>query len=85
MWVLVQGEDELLAKYKQSHLESYMEDNQRVAFCPSVPWCGRAVEVRAGGSVPVAACSKTYRYVGKDRTTRDVVANASAGETQLAM
>jgi hypothetical protein len=36
----------LLNKYKQSHLESYMEDNQRVTFCPSKPWCGRAIEVR---------------------------------------
>ncbi len=36
-----------LAKYRQSHLESYMEDNKNVVFCPSVPWCGRAVEVRS--------------------------------------
>jgi ariadne-1 len=43
--MFLQSESELLSKYKQSHLESYMEDNQRVAFCPSVPWCGCAVEV----------------------------------------
>jgi hypothetical protein len=43
---ILQGDTALLNKYKQSHLESYMEDNQRVAFCPSVPWCGRAIEVR---------------------------------------
>lgn len=43
--IVLQGEQTLLAKYKQSHIESYMEDNQRVAFCPSVPWCGRAIEV----------------------------------------
>lgn len=42
----MQGDPALLNKYKQSHLESYMEDNQRVAFCPSTPWCGRAIEVR---------------------------------------
>jgi hypothetical protein len=41
----VQNDASLLHKYKQSHLESYMEDNQRVAFCPSTPWCGRAIEV----------------------------------------
>ena len=40
-----QGDPVLLNKYKQSHLESYMEDNQRVVFCPSAPWCGRAIEV----------------------------------------
>jgi hypothetical protein len=45
-WPLLQDESQLLQKYKQSHLESYMEDNHKVAFCPSVPWCGRAVEVR---------------------------------------
>jgi hypothetical protein len=36
---------QVLQKYKQSLLESYMEDNAKVRFCPSVPWCGRAVEV----------------------------------------
>jgi hypothetical protein len=41
-----QDDPVLLNKYKQSHLESYMEDNQRVTFCPSKPWCGRAIEVR---------------------------------------
>lgn len=41
-----QGKPELLAKYRQSHLESYLEDNPRVAFCPSAPWCGHAVQVR---------------------------------------
>jgi hypothetical protein len=54
----LQSEPELLSKYKQSHLESYMEDNQRVAFCPSVPWCGRAVEVSAD-----AAFCRTGRHV----------------------
>ncbi len=24
---------------------SYVEDNARVNFCPSVPWCGHAVQV----------------------------------------
>jgi hypothetical protein len=50
LYSCLQEKPELLQKYKQSHLESYMEDNQRVAFCPSVPWCGRAVEVRSGSS-----------------------------------
>lgn len=51
-----QGDTALLNKYKQSHLESYMEDNQRVAFCPSVPWCGRAVEVRSHAVVTLLLC-----------------------------
>lgn len=44
-----QAEPVLLSKYHQSHLESYLEDNQKVAFCPSKPWCGNAIEVRQGG------------------------------------
>jgi hypothetical protein len=41
----LQGEKELLAKYTNSRLESYMEDNNRVTYCPSTPWCGHAIEV----------------------------------------
>ena len=36
-----------LAKYKQARLMSYLEDNHNVRFCPSVPWCGNAVQVRS--------------------------------------
>ena len=41
----MQGEKELLAKYTNSRLASYMEDNNRVTYCPSTPWCGHAIEV----------------------------------------
>lgn len=46
-----QAEPEVFAKYAHSHMQSYLEDNARVAFCPSAPWCGNAVEVggRAAG------------------------------------
>lgn len=44
---------QVLQKYKQSLLESYMEDNAKVRFCPSVPWCGRAVEVRSSNITDV--------------------------------
>lgn len=43
---VAQGNPSLLEKYSQSHLQSYLEDNARVAFCPSAPWCGHAIEVR---------------------------------------
>eukprot|EP00775_Hariotina_reticulata_P013428 gene13428-13556_t len=59
----MQGAEELLAKYKQSHLESYMEDNQRVTFCPSVPWCGRAVEVDSDPYVePECSCGLSFCF-----------------------
>lgn len=38
--------NEALDKYKHSMALSYVEDNARVNFCPSVPWCGHAVQVR---------------------------------------
>ena len=41
----LQDEPALFAKYNQSHLESYLDENTRVAFCPSAPWCGHAIEV----------------------------------------
>jgi len=67
----MQGDPALLNKYKQSHLESYMEDNQRVAFCPSTPWCGRAIEVRASMQSCLAQqhAGTAYR-AGSDHWTR---------------
>lgn len=35
-----------LGKYTHSLALSYVEDNARVQFCPSVPWCGHAIQVR---------------------------------------
>ena len=35
---------ELHAKYCQRLLESYIDDNKRVKWCPSTPHCGRAVQ-----------------------------------------
>lgn len=34
-----------LKKYEQSRLDSYIEDNNHVHWCPSVPNCGRAVQM----------------------------------------
>ncbi|KAF6250673.1 hypothetical protein COO60DRAFT_1471727 [Scenedesmus sp. NREL 46B-D3] len=68
---VMKSESELLSKYKQSHLESYMEDNQRVAFCPSVPWCGHAVEVDSDPYVePECPCGK----INGDSETRNWLA-----------
>jgi hypothetical protein len=47
---------QVFQKYKQSLLESYMEDNAKVRFCPSVPWCSRAVEVRSSSADADAGC-----------------------------
>ena len=37
----------LASRYSRDRLQSYLEDNARVRFCPSAPWCGRCIEVRA--------------------------------------
>ncbi|CAD7702037.1 unnamed protein product [Ostreobium quekettii] len=34
-----------LKRYQQALLESYIEDNQNVRWCPSAPHCGRAIQV----------------------------------------
>lgn len=58
-----QGEAALYAKYTSSHLESYLEDNTRVAFCPSTPWCGHAIEVDGDPYVePECACGVTFCF-----------------------
>eukprot|EP00877_Chromochloris_zofingiensis_P002490 jgi/Chrzof1/12241/Cz06g26220.t1 len=60
---VMKDQAELLSKYQQSHLESYMEDNHRVAFCPSVPWCGHAVEVDSDPYVePQCSCGVSFCF-----------------------
>mmetsp|Transcript_37117 Transcript_37117/g.94848 ORF Transcript_37117/g.94848 Transcript_37117/m.94848 type:complete len:608 (-) Transcript_37117:139-1962(-) len=36
---------EVVKKYERSLLESFIEDNKKVRWCPSVPHCGNAIEV----------------------------------------
>lgn len=43
---LLKGNKELLAKYEQTLLESYIDDNKRAKWCPSVPHCGHAVRCK---------------------------------------
>ena len=40
---LIQGDAALLAKYSGTLAASYIEDNARVCWCPSVPHCGNAI------------------------------------------
>ena len=42
---LLQHEPKLLQKYEEKLLDSYIEDNKSVRWCPSVPHCGRAIQV----------------------------------------
>lgn len=42
---LLARDTNLLKLYERTHLNSYVEDNAHVRFCPSVPWCERAVQV----------------------------------------
>lgn len=42
---LLAHDPETLAKYERSLLQSFVEDNAMVRWCPSVPSCGRAIRV----------------------------------------
>ena len=42
---MLAGEQGLLDKLTQALLDSYIDDNKRVKWCPSVPHCGRAIQV----------------------------------------
>jgi len=41
------SDGEVAVRYKRVLLESYIEDNQRVKWCPSVPHCGNAIKVKS--------------------------------------
>ncbi|KXZ51910.1 hypothetical protein GPECTOR_11g38 [Gonium pectorale] len=57
------GEADALSKYKQSLALSYVEDNSRVNFCPSVPWCGHAIQVDGDPFVePECKCGKVFCF-----------------------
>ncbi|MEW5311065.1 MAG: hypothetical protein WDW38_002808 [Sanguina aurantia] len=52
-----------LEKYNHSLLMSYVEDNASVKFCPSVPWCGRAVQVNGDCFCePECACGAVFCF-----------------------
>lgn len=43
---LLQHDRSLLNKYEQKLLDSYIDDNKSVKWCPSVPHCGCAIQVQ---------------------------------------
>lgn len=60
---LLRGNTALLEKYEQARLLSYIEDNSNVRFCPSVPWCGRAVQVEGDPFCePECSCGATFCF-----------------------
>lgn len=53
----------LLQKYQQSLLDSYVDDNRRVKWCPSVPHCGNAVRCNKDPFCEVeCACSHRFCF-----------------------
>lgn len=44
---LLQHDRSLLNKYEQKLLDSYIDDNKSVKWCPSVPHCGCAIQASA--------------------------------------
>ncbi|KAG8377711.1 hypothetical protein BUALT_Bualt08G0061200 [Buddleja alternifolia] len=61
---LVSAKDPVLAaKFERFLLESYIEDNKRVQWCPSVPHCGNAIRVENDGYCEVeCACGKQFCF-----------------------
>ncbi|GAX80454.1 hypothetical protein CEUSTIGMA_g7893.t1 [Chlamydomonas eustigma] len=52
-----------LIKYEQAYLSSYLEENHRVRLCPSVPWCGRAIQVEGEAlQEPECSCGTTFCF-----------------------
>lgn len=61
---LISARDPNLAdKFDQFLLESYVEDNRRVKWCPSVPHCGNAIHVDDDGLCEVeCACGVQFCF-----------------------
>ena len=56
-----------LTRFERALAESYVDDNPRMAWCPSVPHCGRAVRAPAGLDAPAVgeprcACGTTFCF-----------------------
>lgn len=43
---IIKGDRERHGKYERALLESFIEDNASVKWCPSVPNCGNAIKAR---------------------------------------
>ncbi|DBA73929.1 hypothetical protein WJX79_003500 [Trebouxia sp. C0005] len=60
---LLQQESSLLDKYEQKLLDSYIEDNKSVKWCPSVPHCGCAIQVDGDLQCePVCQCGLKFCF-----------------------
>ncbi|PSC75216.1 putative E3 ubiquitin-ligase ARI1 isoform X2 isoform A [Micractinium conductrix] len=59
---LLRGQGPLLQKYEQALLESYVDDNKRVKWCPSVPHCGRAVRSKDLNCEVDCACGHKFCF-----------------------
>ncbi|XP_065847188.1 probable E3 ubiquitin-protein ligase ARI2 [Euphorbia lathyris] len=54
---------DLAEKFDQFLLESYIEDNKRVKWCPSVPHCGNAIQIEDDEPFEVVcACGKQFCF-----------------------
>ncbi len=61
------------ARYEKSMLDSFVEDNPRARWCPSLPCCGRAVKVSESSSVRVdceclSPCDEVFCFQCGDPT-----------------
>lgn len=57
------NETELLEKFEKSVMTSYIDDNANMRWCPSIPHCGRAVEVLGDGYIELACtCGKAFCF-----------------------
>ena len=61
---LLADDAEALTKYTRSLLESYIEDNAMVRWCPSVPSCGYAICVNGDSHCePECRCGPTALHM----------------------
>lgn len=64
---LLANDAETLDKYMRSLLESYIEDNAMVRWCPSVPSCGRAIRVDGDQHCePECSCGERFCFACGD-------------------
>eukprot|EP00887_Chlorella_sp_A99_P003167 scaffold9.g3167.t1 len=60
---LLRASRPLLDKYEQALLESYIDDNRLVKWCPSVPHCGHAVRVVSDPQIEVdCSCGQKFCF-----------------------
>lgn len=64
---LLADDAELLGKYRDSLMCSYVEDNAMVCWCPSVPHCGNAVRADVDPHCePTCSCGLKFCFACGD-------------------